>query len=147
MYIQQKLQAENERKQGVRNYVYVAQSEGYAVRDQTKYKHGVYSPLVAIGRKQFHQGRRTQEPIFLGAVATTNGEHGNETIKLQEFIVAAYGRQLLGQGIRDDGSTIQECTTKIRQKFRPRIITAVAKGHARMLNECGLPRKSCKKFG
>ena len=144
--IQEKLQAEKESKQGERNYPHIAQSGGNAVRQQTIFKHAVYSQLVAIGRKQFHQGRRTQEPIFLAAVATTNAEFGKELIMLQEFLTAAYGRALIRYGDRDDGSKLKTCTANYRNRFRTRIVMAIAKGHSRMLNECGLPRKSCNKY-
>ena len=118
--------------------------EGNAARNQRNYKHTVYSPLLAIAKKQFQDGRRAQEPVFLAAVATTYGEVGHEFVKLQEFLCTAYGRHIAGQGCRDDGSTIQDCTTLFRQKFRQRVIMAVAKGQAHMLNQCGLPRQCCK---
>ena len=100
---------------------------------------------MEIGRKQFQDGRRAQEPVFLAAVATTYGELGTDTVRLQEFIVAAYGRHIARQGDPEDGSKLQDRTSDFRQKFRQRIIMAVAKGLAHMLNQCGLPRQSCKK--
>ena len=144
-HIQAKMQRVLEQRQTRRMDPIDIPWEGQAARDQGNFKRELYAPLVEIGRKQFQDGRRAQEPVFLAAVATTYGELGTDTVRLQEFIVAAYGRHIARQGDPEDGSKLQDCTSAFRQKFSQRMRMAVAKGLAHMLNQCGLPRQSRKK--
>ena len=144
-HIKIKIHAKSKQRESKRidpNYI---PREGYAADNQKNFKHKVYMQLINIARKQHQDGRRAKEPVFYAAVATTLGEIGEEFVKLQEFVCSAYGRHMIRQGDRDDRSTILECTTNFRRKFRERIIMAMAKGHARIVNECGLPMQCCKK--
>lgn len=54
---------------------------------------------------------------FIAAVATTAGELGFETVKLQEFITHAYARKLAREGDRDDGFSIKSLTADFRTRF------------------------------
>ena len=119
---------------------------GYAVQKQTKMKHTIYAPLIEIAKKQALDGTRAKTPTFIAAVASTFGELGVETIKLQEFLTNAYARKLAGEGNRDDGFSIRTLTAAYRNKFRNRMHVAIAKGVARMINTCGLPVSVCKKY-
>jgi len=84
-------------------------------------------------------------PTFIAAVATTFGELGFETVKLQEFITHAYSRKLAREGDRDDGFTIKELTADFRTRFRNRIQVGIVQGVGQMMMTCGLRITSCKK--
>jgi hypothetical protein len=119
---------------------------GQAVTDQTQNKHDVYGPLIDVAKKQTIDGMRTHDPIFLAAAVSTFGELGVETVRLQELLTSAYSRKLAREGNRDDGFSIQSLTAEFRNKFRDRIQVSVAKGLGRMINTCGLPALSCRKY-
>ena len=119
--------------------------KGHAVLKQTQAKHDTYAPLIAVAEKQFQTKRRMQKPIFWAAVASTYGELGPETIKLQEWLTSTYGRKLAREGPRPDGMKNVKLTAAYRNDFRERIIMAVAKGQSKMLTTCGLPAITCRK--
>jgi hypothetical protein len=119
---------------------------GYAVKDQTGHKHTVYSPLITVANKQVVDGRRRRAPVFLAAATSTLGELGRETVLLQEFLTAAYGRKLAREGPRQDGVPHKRLTAMFRNKFRLKIIMAIAKGLAFQIWSAGLPRSSCRKY-
>ena len=117
----------------------------YAVNAQTSRKHAVYAPLMTVALKQFADGRRSRKPIFLAAVVSSLGELGRESVQLQEFLTAAYGRKLARDGPRDDGQNPKVLTGRFRNKIRTRFIIAVAKGVAMQIWSTGLPASSCRK--
>ena len=80
--------------------------KGHAVLKQTQTKHNTYAPLIAIAEKQFQTRTRMQKPIFWAGVASTYGELGPDTIKLQEWLTSIYGRKLTREGPRPDGEKI-----------------------------------------
>jgi len=123
-----------------------ASDVGYAVQEQTKFKHSTYNPLLAIANHQATNGARAKSPTFIAAVVSTFGEFGLETIKLQEALTNAYARKLSREGNRQDGFSVQRLTAEYRNKFRNRLHIAVAKGIGRMINTCGLPVTLCRKY-
>ena len=120
--------------------------DGNAARQQMKLKHKTYSPLITIAKKQVENGRRHCEPKFWACVATTHWELGLEAIKLQEYLTWNYGKKLAMEGHRDNGKKISTLTAQFRNDFRLKIVVAVAKGQARMLNTAGLPMGIFKKY-
>jgi hypothetical protein len=119
---------------------------GCAVRDQTQDKYDTYAPLIDNAKKQANDGMRPSAPTFIAAVASTYGEFGIETTKLQEFLTSAYSRKLAREGDRDDGFSIQVLTADFRNRFKNSINVAVAKGLGRMINTCGWPVSVCRKY-
>ena len=117
-----------------------------AVLDQTAHKHSVHAKLVTIAAKQAADGKRPHPPKFFAATVSTYGEFGPDLLALQERLTAAYGRRLLREGPRDGGTQRQALTATFRNKFRFRVLIAVARGVAKMCNEVGLDKKSCKKY-
>jgi len=91
-------------------------------------------------------GMRTHDPIFLAAAVSTFGESGVETVRLQELLTNAYSRKLVREGNWDDGFSIQALTVEFCNNFRDRINISVAKGLGIMINTCGLPVSSCRKY-
>ena len=142
--IKEEMQANEDERRGMNNFGREKKYEGYAARAQTQLKHRVYGPLITIARKQLYDGRRSREPKFFAAVATTLGEIGLETIKVQEFITWVYARNKSLEGERDDGKKLVTLTAEFRNDLRTKIVIGVAKGMARMLNTAGLPSGSCK---
>ena len=115
---------------------------GAAVLDQTKHKHAVYAPLLAIAAKQLLDGKRQEAPIFLAVAATTHGELGPESIKAMETITKAFRERVERVGDRADGKKPAELVKSFRSRFRLALLCAIADGHARMLSTAGLPASS-----
>ena len=137
---------EDDRKRGINNHGQKMEIDGNAARQQMKLKHKTYAPLITIAKKQVKNGMRHCGPKFGGCVATTHGELGLETIKLQEYLTWNYGKKLAMEGHRDNGKKISTLTAEYRNDFRVKIMMAIAKGQARMLNTTGLPMGTCKKY-
>ena len=116
-----------------------------AATEQTKLKHDVYSPLMAIAAKQHLDGKRVVLPSFLAVVGTTHGELGAESIHLIENLTACYREKLDREGERPDGQKPTDLTANFRTRCRFGLLCAIADGHAMMLTAAGLPSSSCKK--
>ena len=67
-------------------------------------------------------------------------------LKLQEWLVARYRARVEREGDRDDGLSPATLAARFRNEFRGRMLTAMAKGQARMMMSAGLPSSSCKKY-
>jgi len=101
------------RKEGKQNLA--TKTVGHAVKSQTRFKHQTYSPLVTIAQKQKIDGKRTQSPIFIAAVANNLAELGHETVELQEWLTSVYARKLSDEGPCADGITINTLNGEYRQ--------------------------------
>ncbi len=120
---------------------------GAAVEKAAREKHEKYEPLLNAMRKQVTNRHREAVPKFFGAAMTTHGEFGDDTIRLVEWITRAYGRRISREADDEDGVSRTSKTALFRRQLRAALQAAVARGYARMLNECGLPRASVHYVG
>ena len=142
--VKEEIRFDEDQRRGINNHDRELKFEGDASRDQTRFKHKTYSPLIPISKKQTNDGRRMKQPQFLAGVVTTYGELGLETIKLVEFLTWAYGKKKALEGHREDGIKLSTLTAHFRNDLRMKMMISVAKGLSRMLNTAGLPSGTCK---
>jgi hypothetical protein len=98
-----------------------------------------YALMLAIAKRQVHDGVRTVMPTFAPVALTTSGEACDGTRFLTEWLVNRYSEKLAREGARNDDRKATHLTGDFRFRFKLSLLFAIIKGQAAQLQSAGLP--------
>ena len=77
-----------------------------------------YSRLITIAQKQTTERKRLKTPTFAPFIISSFGDLSPQAVELQEWLVAAYGRNCERLGARSDGLSTAELVKSFRRRFK-----------------------------
>ena len=107
-------------------------------------KYQTYNPLMYVIKKQVIDKRRSREPQFTPAVATSFGELGPGCTLVQEWLAMRYKAHLKTQPASPDGYGVGYTVGKFRRDLRVALTMALVRRAGAVQLGSGLPNGSIR---
>ena len=115
-----------------------------AIEAARSVKNQTYNPLLYVIKKQVLDKRRTREPKFTPAVATSFGELGPGCTVVQEWLAMRYKAYLQTQPASPDGYGVGYMVGKYRRDLRIALTMALVRRSGAVQLGSGLPSRSIR---